>query len=179
MASTTTPPGACPWRLSFRPGPGPNQLELGRGRHHRHPRPDISSSALIPGPSEYRRGGFRPTPPWPSNTDQFGDYYVRGPGDEHPTRQNPHRLDRHRRDGREHVRASAPRRLRRHGVQPHESQGRAALAAGAAGPKAPGRWPRRPTWSSPSSAIRPTCAQVILGPDGVLAGCRPGRSSST
>jgi hypothetical protein len=23
--------------------------------------------------------GFRPTPAWPSNTDQFGVYYVRGP----------------------------------------------------------------------------------------------------
>jgi len=25
------------------------------------------------------RGAFRPTPPWPSHTDQFGVYYVRGP----------------------------------------------------------------------------------------------------
>ena len=24
-------------------------------------------------------GPFHPTPPWPSNTDQFGDYYIRGP----------------------------------------------------------------------------------------------------
>ncbi|MEM1070919.1 MAG: hypothetical protein AAGG48_12290 [Planctomycetota bacterium] len=24
-------------------------------------------------------GMFRPTPPWPSHTDQFGVYYVRGP----------------------------------------------------------------------------------------------------
>ena len=24
-------------------------------------------------------GGFRPTPVWPSHTDQFGVYYVRGP----------------------------------------------------------------------------------------------------
>lgn len=24
-------------------------------------------------------GGFRPTPPWPSHTNQFGVYYVRGP----------------------------------------------------------------------------------------------------
>jgi len=23
--------------------------------------------------------GFRPTPPWPSDTTQFGDYYIRGP----------------------------------------------------------------------------------------------------
>ncbi len=27
----------------------------------------------------YDRGMFRPTPPWPSDTTQFGYYYVRGP----------------------------------------------------------------------------------------------------
>jgi hypothetical protein len=32
-----------------------------------------------PGPGEYNRAWFRPTPPWPSSTDQFGDYYIRGP----------------------------------------------------------------------------------------------------
>ncbi|MHC4400715.1 MAG: hypothetical protein ACYTG0_13650 [Planctomycetota bacterium] len=32
-----------------------------------------------PGPGFYDRGMFRPTPPWPSDTDQFGVYYVRGP----------------------------------------------------------------------------------------------------
>ncbi len=32
-----------------------------------------------PGPGVYPRGAFLPTPPWPSSTDQFGDYYVRGP----------------------------------------------------------------------------------------------------
>lgn len=32
-----------------------------------------------PGPGVYNRAWFRPTPAWPSNTDQFGDYYVRGP----------------------------------------------------------------------------------------------------
>jgi hypothetical protein len=32
-----------------------------------------------PGPGDYHRNGFRPTPPWPSNTDQLGDYYIRGP----------------------------------------------------------------------------------------------------
>jgi len=32
-----------------------------------------------PGPGEYRRAWFRPTPAWPSNTDQLGDYYIRGP----------------------------------------------------------------------------------------------------
>lgn len=32
-----------------------------------------------PGPGYYERGMIRPTPPWPSDTDQFGVYYVRGP----------------------------------------------------------------------------------------------------
>jgi hypothetical protein len=32
-----------------------------------------------PGPGSYQRGMFRPTPPWPSDTDQFGVYYIRGP----------------------------------------------------------------------------------------------------
>ncbi len=32
-----------------------------------------------PGPGEYNRAWFRPTPHWPSSTDQFGDYYIRGP----------------------------------------------------------------------------------------------------
>ena len=32
-----------------------------------------------PGPGSYNRSWFRPTPPWPSSTDQFGDYYIRGP----------------------------------------------------------------------------------------------------
>ena len=32
-----------------------------------------------PGPGTYQRDLFRPTPPWPSDTDQFGVYYVRGP----------------------------------------------------------------------------------------------------
>jgi len=30
-------------------------------------------------PGAARRGSFRPTPNWPSHTDQFGVYYVRGP----------------------------------------------------------------------------------------------------
>ena len=31
-------------------------------------------------PLQVERGGpFHPTPPWPSSTDQFGDYYIRGP----------------------------------------------------------------------------------------------------
>jgi hypothetical protein len=34
---------------------------------------------MEPPASEYHRGAFRPTPPWPSNTNQFGDYYIRGP----------------------------------------------------------------------------------------------------
>jgi hypothetical protein len=32
-----------------------------------------------PGPGAFNRAWFRPTPPWPSSTDQFGDYYIRGP----------------------------------------------------------------------------------------------------
>ena len=34
-------------------------------------------SAISPGAAG--RGAFRPTPHWPSHTDQFGYYYVRGP----------------------------------------------------------------------------------------------------
>ncbi len=30
-------------------------------------------------PGAAGRGAFRPTPNWPSHTDQFGYYYVRGP----------------------------------------------------------------------------------------------------
>jgi hypothetical protein len=32
-----------------------------------------------PGPGSYDPRTFRPTPRWPSDTDQFGVYYVRGP----------------------------------------------------------------------------------------------------
>jgi hypothetical protein len=32
-----------------------------------------------PGPGSYDPASFRPTPAWPSDTDQFGVYYVRGP----------------------------------------------------------------------------------------------------
>ena len=32
-----------------------------------------------PGPASYDPRGFRPTPRWPSDTSQFGIYYVRGP----------------------------------------------------------------------------------------------------
>jgi hypothetical protein len=32
-----------------------------------------------PGPGSNNGARFRPTPPWPSDTDQFGDYYIRGP----------------------------------------------------------------------------------------------------
>ena len=35
--------------------------------------------ANYPGYSEYNRQLFRPMPPWPSDTDQMGYYYVRGP----------------------------------------------------------------------------------------------------
>lgn len=32
-----------------------------------------------PGPGTYDRSMFNPTPRWPSDTDQFGVYYIRGP----------------------------------------------------------------------------------------------------
>ena len=32
-----------------------------------------------PGLGAGAAGAFRPTPPWPSHTDQFGYYYIRGP----------------------------------------------------------------------------------------------------
>ena len=32
-----------------------------------------------PGPGQYDRSAYRPTPPWPSDTLQYGVYYVRGP----------------------------------------------------------------------------------------------------
>ena len=32
-----------------------------------------------PGPGSYDPRMFRPTPHWPSDTDQFGVYYIRGP----------------------------------------------------------------------------------------------------
>jgi hypothetical protein len=34
---------------------------------------------ICPGPGVYDRGAFQPTPPWPSDTTQFGVYYIRGP----------------------------------------------------------------------------------------------------
>lgn len=40
--------------------------------HHQYGR---SAPALGAG----ARGMFRPTPPWPSHTDQFGYYYIRSP----------------------------------------------------------------------------------------------------
>ncbi|TWU00927.1 hypothetical protein [Stieleria varia] len=40
--------------------------------HHQYGR-----SANSPGAAP--AGSFRPTPPWPSHTDQFGYYYIRGP----------------------------------------------------------------------------------------------------
>ncbi len=32
-----------------------------------------------PGTGYYNRANFAPTPPWPSDTTQFGVYYIRGP----------------------------------------------------------------------------------------------------
>lgn len=49
----------------------------------------VSQNLMYPLPHQFGRsanfpgaaapGQFRPTPPWPSHTDQFGVYYVRGP----------------------------------------------------------------------------------------------------
>jgi len=36
-------------------------------------------SRNYPGPGQYDPRLFKPTPAWPSHTDQFGVYYVRGP----------------------------------------------------------------------------------------------------
>jgi hypothetical protein len=36
-------------------------------------------SRNYPGSGVYRQSDFRPTPRWPSDTDQLGIYYVRGP----------------------------------------------------------------------------------------------------
>ena len=32
-----------------------------------------------PTPGDYDRSQFRPTPPWPTDTKQYGVYYIRGP----------------------------------------------------------------------------------------------------
>lgn len=40
--------------------------------YHQYQRTDPGSGGLVP-------GQFLPTPVWPSHTDQFGVYYVRGP----------------------------------------------------------------------------------------------------
>ena len=40
---------------------------------------DNQFSAGWPGPGVYDRRFFHATPPWPSDTDQFGVHYVRGP----------------------------------------------------------------------------------------------------
>ena len=37
-----------------------------------------------PGQGQYSRKGFKPTPRWPSDTNQYGTYYIRGP--KRPTR---------------------------------------------------------------------------------------------
>jgi hypothetical protein len=40
-------------------------------------RPQFGVNYAVPGPSAPMM--LYPTPPWPSSTDQFGVYYVRGP----------------------------------------------------------------------------------------------------
>lgn len=47
--------------------------------YHQFARPYVGQGEYD-GMIDYGTGGmFRPTPPWPSHTDQFGVYYVRGP----------------------------------------------------------------------------------------------------
>lgn len=53
-------------------------LSWGVSQNLMYPMPhQFGRSANFPGAAG--RGMFRPTPPWPSHTDQFGVYYVRGP----------------------------------------------------------------------------------------------------
>lgn len=40
---------------------------------------DHQFSRNWPGPAQGGATGLRPTPSWPSDTDQFGMYYIRGP----------------------------------------------------------------------------------------------------
>ncbi len=57
-----------------------NQTKMGWGVGTRRIVPiEHQFQRNYPGPGVYSRAGFLPTPPWPSDTDQFGDYYIRGP----------------------------------------------------------------------------------------------------
>jgi hypothetical protein len=57
-----------------------NQSKMGWGVGNTRVVPiDHQFGRHYPGEGTYNRAGFRPTPRWPSDTDQFGDYYIRGP----------------------------------------------------------------------------------------------------
>ncbi len=54
------------------------QFSWGVGQNLMYPiHHQFGRSASSPGAAA--RGTFRPTPPWPSNTDQFGYHYIRSP----------------------------------------------------------------------------------------------------
>jgi len=54
------------------------QSKMGRGVGTNRMTP-IHPQFRRPWPGTTGEGGFQPTPHWPSHTDQFGVYYVRGP----------------------------------------------------------------------------------------------------
>lgn len=55
-----------------------NTYSWGVGQNLSYPiHHQFGRSASSPGAAQ--RGAFRPTPAWPSNTDQFGYYYIRAP----------------------------------------------------------------------------------------------------
>ena len=94
----------------------------------------------------------------------------------HRTRQDAHRLDRHRRDGLQHVRPSLGRRLFRHCVSTaRQAKAQRLLDRGA-------RWADSPKAVAEASDVIFTMVgypadvrEVILGPSGVLAGCTAGQ----
>jgi hypothetical protein len=57
------------------------QTHMGWGVGANYVTPNCTQfSRIYPGGGvSYNRRGFLATPPWPSSTDQFGVYYVRGP----------------------------------------------------------------------------------------------------
>ena len=56
------------------------QTHLGWGVGATYVTPNCAQfNRIYPGGRSYDRRAFLATPPWPSSTDQFGVYYVRGP----------------------------------------------------------------------------------------------------
>ena len=78
-APITTRPGACPLRWSCAPN-AECQTHYGWGvGNTRITQIDHQFHRGYPGASVYDGRYYRATPPWPSDTDQFGVYYIRGP----------------------------------------------------------------------------------------------------